>query len=304
MQIVVAGGTGQIGSILCKFLKAQGHDVTLLSRSAGTGRVVWDAKTVGDWATSLECADAVINLCGVSIVNKWTPSYWSEIENSRLLSTRAIAQAISTCKAPPSTWINASAVGYYGDTGDREVVEATRAGNNKLGQLCHQWESECLKSPTPETRKICLRIGVVLEQDLRIVKILSYVAKMGLCAPLGSGGQYMSWIHWEDLMRMFEWCLKEPVSGAINATAPHPVTNREMTGLLRQTYCRPPLPTVPTGIVKLVASVAGLEPELLLTGQRVLPEIALARGFRFKYDVIEPALLDVLGSTPKAWQPA
>ncbi len=304
MKIVVAGGTGQLGLLVTKHLTDRANEVVVLSRTAGPGRIVWDAKTVGDWASVLEKADAVINLCGTPVLKKWTAKNWAEIESSRILSTRAIGHAISMCQSPPKVWINASATGFYGDTGDREVVEATRTGNTRLAQLCKAWEHECLTARTPETRRVCLRIGVVLGPSLQILKIMSLATKMGVCAPLGSGRQFLSWIHWQDFVRMVDWCLSEPVTGAVNATAPSPVTNKEMTDHFRKIYCRPPLPAVPAPIVRLLSAAMGMEPEMLLTGQRAIPEIAVARGFRFNFQDIEPALTDVLETVPTAWRSA
>lgn len=304
MKIVVAGGTGQIGTMLCRYLSDKGHTVVQISREPGANRVVWDGKSVGEWAKSLEGADAVINLSGAGILKRWTAAYWKQIEESRLLSTAAIGAAVAQCQTPPKVWINASAIGFYGEPGDREVVEASRSGTDKLATLCKEWEDACLMSRTPETRKVCLRIGVVIGPEPRIMKMMSSAAKLGLCVPLGSGQQYISWIHWNDLMRMFEWCLFEPVTGAVNATAPNPVTQTELCAAMRGIYFRPPLPNVPVPMVRLFAAVMGLEADMLMTGQRVYPEIALVRGFRFDFEQIEPSLKDVLDASPKAWQPA
>lgn len=304
MKIIVAGGSGQLGSILCKHLSDRAHEVVLLSRTQGPGRVQWDARTVGDWKAVLEGADAVINLCGTPVVKRWSSKNWSEISTSRLESTRAIGQAIVACQSPPKVWVNASAVGYYGDSGEREVVEATRSGSSKLAELCEEWESECLNAETPQTRKVCARIGVVIGPSLRITQMMSQAAKMFVCAGMGTGKQYMSWIHWLDFVRMIEWCLIELVSGAVNVTAPRPVTNGQMAAAFRDVFCRPPVPSIPTPFVRAFAGLAGMEAELILTGQRVIPEIALARGFKFEFPNLDEALQDVLNQSPEAWRSA
>ncbi len=303
-KIVIAGGTGLIGGLLRSHFEDQGREVLVLSRSEGKGLVKWDGKTHGFWANSLEGAEAVINLCGKPIVSKWTDRNKRAYEDSRIEPSEAIGEAVRKAQTPPRLWINASAVGFYGDTGTREVTEATRADSGFLGELCSKWEDACLRHSTPETRKVCLRIGVVLHEDSVFVKATSLVAKLGLAAPLGSGKQYISWIHAQDLIKLVEWCMFEPVTGPINACAPHPVTNADFMSGLRRLYGRPPVPSVPAPLVRLVTSLVGKEPELLLTGQRAIPEIAQARGFRFRFPEIQGALDDVLHAVPTVWKTA
>lgn len=300
-KIVIAGGTGFLGKLLRSHFEAQGREVVVIGRSGG---VTWDGKTQGEWAKSLEGAEAVVNLSGKSIAQKWTPARLQEMEDSRVQPTLAIAEAIKSCKTPPKVWINASAVGFYGDTGSREASEATRAGSDALGKMCVRWESACLSADTPDTRKVCIRIGVVLDDQAEFVKATSRVAKMGIGSALGSGRQYISWIHSGDLMRMFEWCLYEPVQGAINACSPNPVTNAQYMEEIRGVYGRPNVPAVPAPVVRAVVSLMGKEPYLLLSGQRAVPEIALARGFRFRFPEIKGALDDVLRAVPEAWRTA
>lgn len=303
-KIVIAGGTGLIGSLLRSHFEDQGREVLVLSRNEGKGLVKWDGKTHGFWSQSLEGADAVINLCGKSIVNRWTERSKQTYEESRIAPTEAIGEAVRRAQAPPKLWVNASAIGFYGDTGQREVSEATRSGEGFMGELCSKWEDACLRHDTPGTRKVCTRIGVLLHEDSLFVKANSMVAKLGLAAALGSGKQYISWIHAQDLIKMVEWCMYEPVSGPINTCAPHPVTNAEFMAALRKLYGRPTLPNVPAPLVRLVAGLAGKEAELLLTGQRAIPEIALSRGFRFRFPEIQSALDDVLHAVPPAWKTA
>lgn len=300
-KIVLAGGSGQLGGVLKSLFESQGKEVIVLSRHGG---VVWDGKTQGDWSKSLDGAEAVINLSGKSIATKWTASRLQEMEDSRVLPTRAIGEAVRGCKNPPKLWINASAIGFYGDTGNREASEATRAGTDPLGVMCQRWEAACLEVDTPETRKVCLRIGVVLDAKAPFVKATSLVAKMGIGGALGSGKQFISWIHSADLARMVDWCFFEPVHGPINACAPDPVTNAELMETLRGLYGRPPFPSVPAPMIRALVSLIGKEPYLLLTGQRAVPEIALARGFQFRFPELKGALIDVLNAVPEAWQTA
>jgi uncharacterized protein (TIGR01777 family) len=303
-KIVIAGGTGLIGSLLQKSFADQGREVVVLSRKEGPGLTQWDGKTHGFWAHSLEGADAVINLCGRPIVDRWTAANKSEYESSRVDPTEAIGEAVRKAQTPPRVWINASAIGFYGDSGAREVSEATRHGSDFMGDLCAKWEHACLRHETPDTRKVCLRMGVVLHAEFPFVKLASLAAKLGLAQTLGTGKQYISWIHAQDLVKMTEWCLFEPVSGPVNACSPDPVTNAEFMAAFRRVYGHPALPAVPAPLVKLGASLAGKEPSLLLTGQRAVPEIALARGFRFRFPELTEALDDVLGAVPAAWKTA
>jgi uncharacterized protein (TIGR01777 family) len=303
-RIVIAGGTGLIGSLLKDHFEKQGREVIVLSRTAGKGQVEWDGKGVGNWTSALEGADAVINVTGKSVGSRWTKRAKKVVVDSRVDPTKAIGEGVLACKTPPKVWINASAIGIYGDTGSREVSEATRPGNDFLAQLCVQWEDACLSVHTPETRKVCLRMGVLIDDQSEFLKYTSLVAKIGLGAALGSGKQYVSWIHSDDLVKMYEWCLYEQISGAVNCCSPRPVTNAEYMAALRTVYGRPPVPNAPAFIVKAVSTLMGKEPSILFAGQRAVPEIAQARGFRFRYEDVLPALDDCLNTLPRAWKTA
>jgi uncharacterized protein (TIGR01777 family) len=301
-RIVIAGGTGSVGKVLRAHFAEQGREVVVLSRREGPGLTQWDGKTHGFWANVLEGAEAVINLSGTPITGRWTERNKRVYEDSRVLPTVAIGEAVRKAQSPPRVWINASAVGFYGDTGSREVSEATRAGTGFMGELCSKWEDACLSQTTLGTRKVCLRLGVVLHREAEFVRATTLMAKVGLGSALGNGRQYISWIHWHDLAKMAEWCLYEPVSGPLNACSPHPETNAEYMAALRKSFGRPRVPSVPAPLVRLGASLMGKEPDLLLTGQRAVPEIALARGFRFRFPELQAALDDVLKVVPPAWR--
>ena len=307
-RVVIAGGTGQLGSTLTNYLLERGYEVVVLSRSSksveGAQVVQWDGKAVGDWSGALDGAYAVINLSGYPVVYKWTKENKTKMWDSRVDSSKAIAEAIEGIAHPPQVWINASAVGYYGDTGDREVCEATKPGEGFMSELAQAWEIAVFSAKTPNTRKVCLRIGVVMGESVRFLSLLKKSVQMFLGAAFGSGKQYISWIHEEDVLRLFEWAMNEPVKGAINACAPNPVTNADLMAKLRTLYCRPALPNVPAPVLRVVASVLGTEPALVLQGQRALPEIALAHGFRFKYGQIDEALEDLIDTRPAAWRTA
>ena len=283
---------------MAKKWSSEGVEVVVLSRGLievhGARRVTWDGQNVGEWASVIDGASAVINLCGYPVIHRWTADNKKLMRDSRVLSTRAIGKAISECETPPHTWINASAVGYYGDTGAREVSEATSAGEGFLPEMCQEWEREVDEADVGETRRVKLRIGVVLAKDGELVKQLSSVTKAFLGSAVGSGEQYLSWIHIDDVVRIIDWCLESGLSGALNAVAPEPVTNAEMMAEFRRILKRRALPKPPTPVIRAVAWLRRMEPELLLTGQKVRSEIALANGFRFKYASIGLALEDLL----------
>ncbi|MCH8980190.1 MAG: TIGR01777 family protein [Armatimonadetes bacterium] len=305
-KVVVAGGTGLIGRAVTQHLAANGWDVVVLTRSSkkieGAKAVVWDGRSVGGWAAQLDGAHGVVNLAGAPIIKRWTKSNRRAILDSRLETTRALGDAIAAASSPPAVWINASAVGFYGETGSREASEATRPGTGFLADLCQQWEGACTQAATPDTRKVMLRIGAVLAREGKFVRATRLATKLGLGSAIGTGRQYVSWIHISDLVRLVEWCLTGTATGPLNATAPNAVTNSELMVCMRALLCRPPVPPVPAFAVRAAGALLGMEPELLLSGQRAVPEIALARGFRFVFSKIEDALLDVLDTVPEAWK--
>ena len=307
-KAVIAGGTGLIGSAVAKQLAESGWDVCVLTRSDRPlehGRaVVWDGKSVGDWTNEIEGTDVLLNFSGYPIVNKWTAKNLAKIDSSRIGTTELLAQVISTCEKPPRVWINASAIGFYGDTGDREATEASKVGEGYMGDLCQRWENACLKSETPETRKICLRTGIVVAEQGEFVKKLTMQTKLGLGSALGTGKQYMSWIHIEDLVRLVDWCITGQHQGPINAVSPNPETNEKVMAIFRKLLHRPPVPNVPAFVLKVVGAIAGIEPSVLLISSRVYPEIAHANGFRFKYTDLQQTLALIMQTKPEAWRQA
>ena len=297
-RIVIAGGTGLIGRALARKWSSDGVDVVVLSRGLievpGARRVTWDGRSAGDWVSEIDGAFAVINLSGYPVIHRWTADNKRIMRDSRVLPTRAIGKAIASCETPPKTWVNASAAGYYGDTGAREVSEATSAGDGFLPDMCQEWEQEVDNAGVTETRRVKLRIGVVLARDGELVKQLASITRAFLGSAVGSGEQYISWIHIDDVVRIIDWCLESGLSGALNAVAPEPATNAEMMAEFRRILKRPALPKPPVPVIRAVAWLRRMEPELLLTGQRVRSEIAIANGFRFKFASLGPALEDLL----------
>lgn len=296
MKVVIAGGSGFIGHALIKHFQDLGYEAVVLSRSPSTdpvARIVaWDGETVGEWAKELEGAKAVINLSGESIVKHWSKEAKARILTSRVQSTRAIGQAIPQCAAKPDVWINASAIGYYGDRGGEELTEDSKPGprGHFLVDTCVAWEQMVHESEVGSTRKVILRTGIVLGRGGGTFEPLYKLTKFFLGGHHGNGSQFMSWLHLEDLVRLFEHCAEHPIEGVVNATAPNPVTNQFLMASLRAVVGRPWSPPVPAFALKLVSMIGGPEASLLLEGQRVLPKRALQEGFAFKYTEVTDAL--------------
>jgi uncharacterized protein (TIGR01777 family) len=309
MKIVIAGGSGFLGTPLAWTWAEEGHDVRILTRAlplgqaqheSGTGRpgitrVGWrpdgTAATVGQ---ELERADAVINLAGESIAGgRWTAARKDALRNSRLCATRSLVEALAATREPPQTVITGSAVGYYGDRRAETLSEESSPGDDFLARLCVEWEQEAMRAARPRVRVVPLRTGLVLERSGGA--LAKMVTPFRACAggPLGSGHQYMSWIHRLDWIELVRFIVDtRAIDGPVNATAPHPVTNAQFSHALGHALRRPSMMRVPAFALKfLLGELAGS----VLTGQRVIPAKALAHGYHFRYPEIEIALRGIFG---------
>lgn len=297
-KIVIAGGTGFVGRALSAHFIAQGYEVVILSRGgtapAGTRLVSWDGASVGAWASELEGARAVINLSGAPINKRWTPEYKKIVRDSRVKPTLALGDAIRQCQKPPAQWINASAVGYYGDTGEHSVSEASRLGKGFLAEVCEAWEQALYAADLPQTRRSAVRIGVVLGEGGGALDVLAKITKAFLGGAVGTGQQWMAWIHIEDLVALFDWILQENFAGAVNGVAPEPIRNTDFMAALRDTLGRPFAPPAPAFALQIAGVAMNMQTDLLLISQRVYPTIAPARGFQYRYPQIQPALAELL----------
>ena len=309
MKIVIAGGTGFLGSPLAEMYAEEGHDVRVLSRGLmsgdtrhdpGTGvpgvtRVGWkaDGKS-GPWAAALEDAHALINLAGDSIAGKrWTPQRKAQLRDSRILATRSLAVALKAASRPPGVFISGSAVGYYGASGDEPKTEQSSAGSDFLAQLCEDWEREACAAARAEVRLVLLRTGIVLERSGGALVEMMRPFRFLAGGRLGSGKQFISWIHRLDWIEMVRWLVQTTnVVGAVNATAPNPVTNREFARKLGRAMHRPSLVPAPAFALRIVL---GSMAESILTGQRVLPAVALEHGYHFRYPDIDQAFRGIFG---------
>lgn len=286
-RIAVTGASGLIGSALVGKLKSDGYTVHRLVRRAtvSSEEIFWDpAKSEID-VDALSGVDAVIHLAGAGVGDKrWTKKYKSEILNSRLLGTTTIANAVAQVK--PRVFISASAIGWYGETGNRAVSESDRGGDDFLAAVCREWEAAADLAGDVRTAKI--RTGLVLDPTGGALGRMLPLFRFGLGGKLGSGKQWWSWITLHDHLRAVEFILEnEKMAGAVNLTSPNPVTNQEFTSALARALRRPALFPVPAFALK--AALGGFSTEIL-GSKKVMPTALLDAGFTFDYPHIGPAL--------------
>lgn len=291
MTIAIAGGSGFLGRKLAARLAAAGHRVLTLTRRAGgaAGTMTWHPDgSAGTLPQQLTGIDAIVNLAGENIANRrWSPAQKDLLRSSRILPTRTLARAIAQCEPPPKTFVSASAVGYYGPRGDEPVTEQTPPGSDFFGRLCVDWEQEARAVP-PATRLVIVRSGLALARDGGALKKMLLPFKLGLGATLGTGRQFFPWIHVDDWTAMVMWMIEDDrASGAFNATAPAPVTNKTFTRTLGRVLNRPAVFQAPAFVLR---AALGELADALVTGQRAVPAHAEQLDFRFTHPFLEPAL--------------
>ncbi len=303
-RVILAGGSGFIGSALTQPLSEAGYEIVILSRhpKAATSAArfaMWDGRTLDAWAAELEGAQGVINLAGKSVNCRYTPEARTEIIRSRVDSVRVLGEAIARCAHPPKVLVQASSLAIYGNAGDRVCTEDSPHGSGFPARVCEQWESACDALVLPATRKSIMRIGLALQPGEGALRTLEKITRLFLGGTVGNGRQYMSWIHLADLLRMFLWALKhEECSGPFNVCSPTPVRNAEFMRELRRTLHRPWSPPAPAPLVRLGAWLMGTEGDLALHGFRALPERFLGQGFAFEFPDLRSALADLYAAKP------
>lgn len=289
--MVIAGGSGFLGQKLAQRLTADGHRVLTLTRRAKSeaGSLSWRPDgTPGDLPQHLAGVDAIVNLAGEGIADRrWTAARKEALRRSRILSTRTLVAAMAACPRPVKVLVSASGVGFYGARGDEPLTESAPPGSDFLAGLCVEWENEA-RAASPGTRLAIVRTGLALAKDGGALKKMLMPFMLGLGATLGSGDQVWSWIHVDDWTALVAWLIQnDRATGAFNATAPAPVTNRTFTRTLARVLHRPALLHAP-GFALTMAM--GEMAQMLLTGQRAVPAAAEQMGFRFTYRALEPAL--------------
>lgn len=296
ITIAVTGATGLIGSTLVQQLRAHGHTVRRFVRSARDaeeGDVVWDAERTELPEGALRGVEAVVNLAGAPIAQRWNAERKHDIRASRVLGTEKLARAIAAMDQKPRVLLNGSAVGYYGDRGDEVLSESSAPGHDFLAGVCVEWERAAAPAADAGARVVLLRTGVVLSKEGGALAKLLPPFRLGMGGPIGSGEQWMSWIALEDHLRAIEHCLfAEKVRGAVNLVAPNPVRNSHFATTLGRVLTRPAV--IPVPAIALTLLYGEMAQETLLASQRALPDALAASGFDFRQPTLESALRSVL----------
>lgn len=300
MKIVLAGGAGFIGRAMARAWVGQ-HEVVVLTREVerarqrlpeGVACVRWDGETLGEWVSVLESADVLINLAGESIAQRWTPAVKERLRQSRLQPTRLLVEALAQLRQPPATLLQASAIGFYDQNPTLEVDENSSPGEGFLAEMCVAWEAAARPAEAQGVRVCWLRIGIVLGEGGGALEKMVLPFRLGVGGPLGSGRQWLSWIHLDDVVGAAYFLMNRPdLSGAFNFTAPNPVTMSEFARVLGKVLRRPAGMRVPAFALRLML---GEMAESLLQGSRVLPRRLLDAGYAFQYPELESALRAVL----------
>ena len=295
MKIVISGASGLIGTQLVTTLKSSGHEVVqLVRRSAAAGQIMWDPKSGKLDPASLEGCDAVIHLSGAGIGDKrWSDAYRKEILDSRTATTSLLANTIASLQRKPSVFLSGSAIGIYGARGDEQLTETSEHGTGFLADVCEQWEAAAKPAIDAGVRTVFLRTGIVLSPKGGALNKLLPLFRLGVGGKFGNGKQWQSWISMDDEVASIIHLLTANVSGAVNLTAPQPVTNAEFTKVLARVVKRPAIVPVPTFAPKILLG-GELADALLFTGQRVMPQALTASGYVFKHSTLESALRSLL----------
>jgi uncharacterized protein (TIGR01777 family) len=298
--IAIAGASGLVGRRLENSLTDEAHEVRRLVRrpAAGESEIEWSPQTESVDSAGLSGVDGVVNLAGYSVAaGRWSRRVKSEIRDSRVRGTRTLANALARLDRPPAVWVNASAVGFYGDCANTVLDESRGRGSGFLADVCGEWEDAVAPAVRAGVRVVLLRIGVVLAGEGGALAQMLPIFRTGLGGRLGSGRQYMSWIGLDDLVRAIRFSIDDPgIEGPVNATAPLPVSNAEFTRVLGRVLRRPAVLAVPAFAIRLAAGEMGQE--LLLASIRAAPTRLLEAGFEFHFEGLEAALRHALSPRP------
>ncbi|MBD1891984.1 TIGR01777 family oxidoreductase [Coleofasciculus sp. FACHB-SPT9] len=305
MKVAITGATGFVGSRLVERLHAQGNQILVFSRNPAKAKQVFPANTYpnleiiaytptesGSWQQSIAGCDAVVNLSGEPIAEKrWTPEQKETILNSRKLGTQKIVEAINQANRKPAVLVNSSAIGYYGTSETAAFDETSSAGNDFLSTVCKEWETEAQKVKDSGTRLVIVRTGIVLGMGGALAKMLPPF-KMFAGGPIGSGRQWFSWIHRDDLVNLILFALSHPeIEGVLNGTAPNPVRMNELAQTLGEVLNRPSWLPVPSFVLE---GLLGDGAQVVLEGQQVLPKRTLSQRFEYQYSTLKPALTEIV----------
>ncbi|MEM8717688.1 MAG: TIGR01777 family oxidoreductase [Cyanobacteria bacterium P01_G01_bin.39] len=304
MKIAVTGATGLVGSRLVEVLNQKGHQILVLTRNSTKAQKVFPASVYsnleivqysplesGNWQQSISGCDAVVNLAGEPIAERWSPQQKDAIMQSRQLGTKRLVEAISMAESKPQVLVSGSAVGYYGTSETATFDETNNSGNDFLAQVCKNWEAEAQKVTESGVRLVILRIGIVLANGGALGKMIGPF-KMFAGGPIGSGRQWFSWIHRNDLVSLIVQAIEQPsMSGVYNATAPNPVRMGTLCQVLGEVLNRPSWLPVPDFVLELLLGDGAI---VVLEGQQVLPNKTESSGFNFQYGQLKPALQEIV----------
>jgi uncharacterized protein len=301
MKVFITGGTGFVGTTLTEKLKEEGHEVTLLTRSIkshsaatqGVSYLEGDPTRKGPWQEKVADHDVAINLAGASIFMRWNDAAKKRIWDSRIQTTKNLVEALSARKDKEIRLFSTSAVGYYGFHEEEVLDEDSSSGEGFLAALSREWEAAAAKAKDYGVAVTLMRFGIVLGRRGGALQQMIAPFKWWMGSPLGSGDQWFSWVHEQDLVDIFLYLIKQKkISGAVNCTAPNPVTNRDLTQVLGAVLGKPTfMPAVPGFVMGLILGEFG---SVLLKGQRVVPKKLLDAGFRFSFPDLRSALKDLL----------
>lgn len=302
-KILITGGTGFIGRYLTSELMKEGHYLAIVTRSPAKYKeeeaenqrfISWDANFPGE----MEKAEVIINMAGENLAGdgpfgkRWTDTVKKKIYNSRIDTTRKLVEAINRAESKPEVLISASAINYYGDSGDQELDESDSPGTDFLADVCKDWENEALKASSDGVRVVIPRFGAVLEDDGGMLKKLKLPFSMFVGGPLGNGGQFISWIHMRDLCRSILFAIHHPeLQGPYNATAPEPATMNELANEMGRVMNRPSFFKVPEFVLNIMLGEATAP---ILSSVRAQPKVLQKHGFKFEFEDIGEALADIL----------
>jgi len=299
MKIILAGGNGFLGKVLCQHF-AETNDIIILSRGTSGSRngvryEHWDAKTIGPWAKTLENADVVINLVGRSVDCRYNEKNKKEILESRIDSTTVLGNAIMACQNPPKLWLNSASATIYRHSLDRQMTEEDgEIGEGFSVGICKAWEKAFYDFKLPATRQVALRISIVLGRTGGAIKPLTNLAKLFLGGRQGSGEQFFSWVHEEDYARIVEFIIEhEELSGSINTVSPKPVRNKDLMKAIRKSVHRPFGLPMPKWMLEFGAIIIRTETELIIKSRNVIPKRLVDAGFEFKYGDLDSALKEI-----------
>jgi len=303
MKVAITGATGFVGSRLVERLQAQGHQPLILTRNRASADrafptleiVAYTPTESGSWQQAIAGCDAVVHLAGEPIAeSRWTPERKQEILNSRQLSTQKIVEAIAQANPKPTVLVNASAIGYYGTSETATFDESSPAGNDFLAEVCQAWEAEAQKVKDAGVRLVILRLGIVLGDGGALAK-MTPPFKVFAGGPIGTGRQWFSWIHRDDLVNLIlEALSRKDIEGVFNATAPNPVRMTELCQTIGETLNRPSWLPVPSFALE---ALLGEGAKVVLEGQQVLPKRTTSYGFKYRYPTVKQALAEILASS-------